>query len=129
MSKEIFRCKITCENEIEVLSAMVQLYTASVTVRREKKPLRRKLSALLAYYMKYGYNKYSKDLAATSMGVKTTNLNVMNHELTKLGYLIPSTKNFNNKYLHPELEKLSEYYKKGQLESFYLFQITNVTNG
>ena len=73
---------------------MVQLYTASVTVRREKKPLRRKLSALLAYYMKYGYNKYSKDLAATSMGVKTTNLNVMNHELTKLGYLIPSTKNF-----------------------------------
>lgn len=128
MKGEIFRCKITCENEIEVLSTMVQLYTASVTVRRDKSPLRKKLASLLAYYMKYGYNKESKDLAANSMGVKTTNLNVMNHELTKLGYLIPSTKNFNNKYLHPELEKLSEYYKKGQSESYYLFQIINKTN-
>lgn len=125
MKGEIFRCKITCENEIEVLSAMVQLYAASVTVRRDKKPLRKKLASLLAYYMKYGYSKDSKEIAASSMGVKTTNLNVMNHELTRLGYLIPSTKNFNNKNLHPELEKLSDYYKKGQEESFYLFQITN----
>lgn len=127
MKGEIFRCKINCDNEIEVLSAMIQLYTASVTIRNEKKPLRKKLASLLAYYLKYGYSKSSKDLAARSMNVKTTNLNVMNHELTELGYLIPSERNFNNKYLHPELMKLSDYYKKGQEESYYLFQITNTT--
>lgn len=121
---EIYRSIITCDNEIEVLSAMIELYSTSITIRR-KETIRPKLTELLAYYVKYGYNKESKRIASQSMGVKTTNLNVMNRELTVLGYLIPSTKNLNNKYLHPELQRLSEYYNKSQENSFYLFQIKN----
>lgn len=44
---------------------------------------------VLAYYLKFGYNKDTKNLLAESMKISMSNLNVVNCALRKVGMLIP----------------------------------------
>lgn len=125
--KQVFSLKVECNNEIEILSALVNLYATSVHIRKDRPPLRPKLVTVLAYYVKYGYNNVTKEMISKSLKVKKLNLNVMNSELTKLGFLLKCHKNLTNKNLNSELEKLSEFYKLGYKESIFAFFLNNTS--
>jgi len=109
-SSGVYAIKVNCNNEIEVITALINIYATSVSIRNGMPKLRKKLASLLSYYIKYGYSKQTKELAAESLGASALNINVMNSELTKLGYLIPDTRNLNNKHLNSELTNLKQYY-------------------
>ena len=125
MENKIYAVQVHCDNEIEVLSALVQLYSTSVLLRKGKDRLRNKLTELLAYYIKYGYSKETKELAMDSMNTSSYNINVMNSELTRLEYLITSNTNFHDKELNGELKSLADYYKNPSEDKLFIFKIMN----
>ena len=125
MDNQTYIARIACDNEIEVLTALVQLYATSVMLRKGDKKLRNKLTTLLAYYIKYDYNKKTKEMAAESLDTSLYNINVMNAELTKMGFLVTSKTNFHDKSLNTELAGLKSFFESGGKDKLFLFQILN----
>ena len=121
---QAYGTNVKCDNDIEVLSAMIQLYSVSISLRGGKK-LRPKLAQLLSYYVKYGYSKETKDLAKDSMYTTSYNITVMNSELDKLSYLLTSNTNFHVKSLNSELQLLANYYKNPGSKKHFVFTVVN----
>lgn len=112
---DIYQIEINSKNEFEVLENLVTLYSCYKNLAGvERKRLRYKLVTLLSIYIKYGYNKESKQKALEQLGVKRSNLNCLNSELRDGGFLIKSDMNTRDSFLHPELKELSDYYNRNK---------------
>lgn len=64
---------------------------------------------VVSYYVLFGYNKETRSMI-TATGLSKENLHQINAELTKLGYLIKDSKNYHNKFISPELQKIRDYF-------------------
>ena len=122
---KIYAANINCSNDIEELRALVTLYVMSVALRDKSRKLRPKATDLLSFYVRDGYSITTKKLAASVLETTMSNINVMNLELTKTGYLITSDKNHHNKNLNPELQALASYINSGSKEKLFVFKINN----
>lgn len=122
----IYQIGIKSKNEFEVLQNLVTVYSCYKTISGEKpKMLRPKLVLLLSIYIKYGYNKESKNRACAMLDLKKIYLNCLNSELREGGFLIKGTMNVRDSYLNPELEQLSQYYKtNGNNPTRMMFSLT-----
>ena len=126
MAKNFFLLEIDCNNEIKVLTTLIDLYVTAVSLRRGTSKLRKKNMQLLAYYMKYGYSKESKLIAMAGLKVNEGNLNVMNGELDSLGYLVKKEKNYHDKSLNSELIALRDFINnEDSNEHLIMFKVNN----
>jgi hypothetical protein len=108
----LYKFEIHSKNEFHVLEDLITIYSCYRTMTgKSAKMLRAKLVTLLSIYIKYGYNKESKQKACDLLGLKKTNLNCLNSELREGGFLIKSDRNTRDSYLNDELHQLSEYYQ------------------
>lgn len=123
---EVFGIIINSENDIELLTGIINLYCLAKQLKLgDDKKLRNKLIVLLSYYVKYGYSKDTKNLAAESLNTTHLNINTMNSELTKKGYLLVDSMNHHKKYLNKELEQLRNYYLKDNKVKILAVAFTN----
>lgn len=115
MTKEdkVFAILVKPKNDLDAVLGMVSIYCAAKSLKSGTKNLRRKLVSLLAYYVKYGYGKETKKIVVESLRITALNVNSMNTELTKKGYLINDKNNFHKKHLSEELQQLRALYMKG----------------
>ena len=121
MANNIMKIDILCKNEIKLLRYLVELYAISIEFKFNRPKLRKKLTELLTYYVKYGYNKETKDIAAESLSISMENINVMNAELTKLGFLVTDYKNKHNKTLNKDLIALRDYARGVEDNKLFFF--------
>lgn len=91
----------------------LKVYDLLESRKKEIPPSRKGILNVLAYYAIYGYNKPTKKLVRDSLGIKAKNLDQINSELTRKGYLVKDEYNYTNKHLSIEIEKISNYCKDG----------------
>lgn len=103
-----FKINIPCKDEFELIEKIIFQYSAS-RCSRGISPLilRQQLIALLSLYFKYGYNKETKELAASTFNIKIESINSMNLELKEAGFLIDDERNKRVKHLNSELQILA----------------------
>jgi len=123
MSSKVFGVTINCDNDLELVTTMVRLYADSINLRHNELTLRPKTTKLLAFYVKFGYSKDTKQKAAASLETSAQNINVMNLELTKSGFLITSDRNHHQKYLNDELKALAAYVDAEATDKLFVFKV------
>ncbi len=103
---------IQVEDDIHAFKTLAFLYSAwRVAVGEVKNPLSEKFLLLLAIYLKYGYNNDSRNKAAEIMGIKTSSVVNMNHDLKAFDYLIDDKYNGRNKFLSKSLLNIKDNYE------------------
>jgi hypothetical protein len=91
---EIFRCiKLYC-----LIKAIPEL-----TVRKTE---------VLAYYLQRGYNTDTKKYIRKEEDITDSNLNVINHQLRKMGYLVQDGRNETRNKVSEELSNLKNHILK-----------------
>jgi len=94
-------------NNFRLVEALIYFYSKSQT----NEILTKKECSILREYILKGYSDETKDYIESTFNIKRTNLNCHNYSLQKKGFLIPHSKNQNNKILSPELLKIKEFYE------------------
>jgi len=103
---------LVCKSDHELIQKMIYAYSCYNVLRgRNEKPLREKLTMILAHYLILGYNKESKKEVIKLCGLKNeVDLNCLNKELRDQNYLIKGYHNERNNELDPGLKVLKEYF-------------------
>lgn len=99
------------ESELDLHKALIMQYaSAQLTMGKTPIILREQLVILLAIYLKHGYSPEAKKIALKVFGFKIAKqLDVLNHNLKKFGYLVEDTMNKRIKHLNKDLKLLKEY--------------------
>lgn len=95
---------------LDKLTKVLQLYALMVNLKVGKIYLRPKLVEVLAFYILKGYNEKTKELILNSLNITKPNLNQINSELTKKGYLRIDQRSYRKKYLSPAMEQIKKYF-------------------
>lgn len=114
-----FKINIPCKDEFELIESIIYQYSASRCSRGiSSLILRQQLIALLSFYFRFGYNKETKELAASSFGIKIESINSMNLELKEAGFLVDDDRNKRIKHLNAELQILANKYNSTPAGAF-----------
>lgn len=100
----LFKVDYKYENDIELLDAVILLYTETVL----KTTISKKRRQVLREYMKSGYSPETKRAIRLNLKMTVGNMNTTNHILQKTGLLLPHPTNQTLKLLNPDLQKLQE---------------------
>ena len=104
-----FKINVPCKDEFALIEKIIFNYSASRCSRGVSSLiLRQQLIALLSLYFKYGYNKETKELAASTFGIKLESINSMNLELKESGFLVDDERSKRVKHLNAELKVLAD---------------------
>lgn len=103
---------VSCNNDITLLTKLVSLYSFQrVLIGDSNKILRPRLIDLIVMYLKYGYNRESKNKILEITGISEQQLNSFNMELREKKYLFKDFGNEKLGHLHENIVKLGEYAK------------------
>lgn len=108
--RKLFGVSVPYTSRYDLIKKSIELYSTVRYVTEDVDRLRRRLVEVLAFYVLYGYNSKAKKMIQESLGVSVQNINQMNAELLKLGYLSIDQYNLHNRIVHPELVKMGELY-------------------
>lgn len=101
---------VTYENSYELLKKLLALYSVSINLEKTKNYLRPKLIEILTYYVLKGYSTETKDFIMDSIPRMTRkNLNQINSELTKKGYLLRHKHQSHHREIPKSLQDLKNY--------------------
>jgi hypothetical protein len=119
---------VKSEDEMDRLRKVLVLYSCHKFIKNENQGiLKGKLLHLLAMYLKYGYDKSTKEKAAKVLGVTLGAVNSYNLDLRKLGYLYTDKYNKHISHLHNDLHKLYKYVNDNNDKAlFLLIKLENV---
>lgn len=117
--------EINKSDELDGLKKIIYLFSCYRKASgKSSNVLRDKLIILLALYVKYGYNKKTKDKAAKILNVERPAINSMNLELRLNSYLVKDTMNTRINHLHQDLQTLQDYINSTEdSNKLILFQI------
>lgn len=117
---------VPCKDDIEVLKRLVYLYSVSLVVRGKATViLRKQIIDLTALYIRDGYNRETKNMAAKVLRIKVNMVDQMNRELTISKILVEDEDGYSGKDLNPELKQLQSTYKNsiGIRPPWFLFKL------
>ena len=101
-------------NDLEKLQKAIAWYSLMTNLFDGKDRLRPRLIEVLAYYVKLGYSSRTKDFILQSIpSLKRTNLNQINSDLQRSGYLVKDKMNESLRHLNPSLQKLKDFLESG----------------
>ena len=103
-------------NEIETFSLVLKLYGLTV-LNEELSP--REITVLRDYILN-GYSKETKMGIRLTLGISAANLNTLNSNLQKKGFLEPHPRNQREKLLSKELLDLKEVFYKRKKKYFLI---------
>lgn len=106
--------KFEYKDTLDKLTKVLQFYALMVNLKVGEIYLRPKLVEVLAFYILKGYNEKTKELILNSMGIKKSNLNQINSELTRKGYLRIDQRSYRKKYLSPAMEQIKQYFLENE---------------
>ncbi len=120
----IYKFETDYKNRYELMCRALSIYTNVKNFDKDDTFLRPMLIKVLTFYILEGYSLETKGLIMDSLGINIKNINQINSELTKKGFLIKDIMNHRNKFLNPELKKLREYFLEDtQSTKLFLVQI------
>ena len=121
MSKipDMYIQKFEYTDTLDKLTKVLQMYALMVNLKIGKIYLRPRLVEVLAFYILRGYSPETKEIIINTLNIEKANLNQINSELTKKGYLRIDQRSFRKKYLSPAMLQIKEYFMKD--EDFCLF--------
>lgn len=119
-SPQIYGYEVSFKDKLDLLRKVLNIHATLTNLNKEKNHLRPKLVDVLSFYILMGYSKETKEMILESMGITVKNLNQINSELTKKGYLVRDTMNFRIKHLSNELKMLKGYFLTGESKKAYL---------
>lgn len=108
------------KDSLDKLTKVLQLYALMVNLKVGKIYLRPKLVEILAFYILKGYSDETKELIIKTLNITRPNLNQINAELTRKGYLRIDQRSYRKKYLSPAMLQIKEYFMDGKSDDFCL---------
>lgn len=116
-----FNSKYT--DKLELIRKVLTLNTMVKYVNGGDDKFRPMLINVMSFYCIYGYNDETKDLVIDSLNINRKNLNQINSQLTKAGYLVKDTRNYKRKNLSKEMEAIVDYFVKDDTRKEKLMMI------
>lgn len=110
MANTVYGFKVEFQDELDLLEKIISLYSTTKNMIDKENYLRPKLVKVLSFYVLRGYSKETKELILSSLNINTQNLNTINSELTKKGYLVIDPYTQRKKHLSKELQELKDYF-------------------
>lgn len=105
---EVYNLKIKHSNSYELVNYFLSVYAALEGNKNHK--LRPKLVEILSYYVLYGYNDDTKKLIVNIIPNMTLlNLNQINSELQRKGYLLKGVYKDSSRELNSTLKTIKKY--------------------
>lgn len=102
--------KFEYKDSLDKLTKVLQLYALMINLKVGKIYLRPKLVEVLAFYILKGYSDKTKETIINTLGITKPNLNQINSELTKKGYLRIDQRSYRKKYLSPAMLQIKDYF-------------------
>ena len=123
---KLYSIDIKFKDSIDLLQKVLTLYSAGVHLNRNNENLRPRLIQILAFYVLKGYSSETKDLILDSIPeLKKSNLNQINSDLLKLGYLEKGRYKNDERTLSKPLLELKQYLEKDSNgKPFIIFKLT-----
>lgn len=121
-SPNVYGFNVSYKDNLDLLRKVLILNATSTNINKGKNYLRPKLVDVLSFYILYDYSKETKDLIIESLKIKGTNLNQINSELTRKGYLIKDYFNYRRKTLSEELIALKKYFLEEDTSKIFLIK-------
>ena len=120
MSKipDMYIQKFEYTDTLDKLTKVLQMYALMINLEIGKIYLRPRLVEVLAFYILRDYSNETKELIIQTLGIEKANLNQINSELTKKGYLRIDQRSFRKKHLSPAMLQIKDYFTND--ESFCL---------
>jgi hypothetical protein len=105
-----YKSHVEYANAYELLKKFITLYSVGQNLEKGENYLRPRLVEVLTYYVLKGYSDETKTLVLDSIpDMKITNLNQINSELQKKGYLIKDTYQSHLRHVTKPLIDLKKY--------------------
>lgn len=92
------------KNQIDYVNKLITIY--SITKMDMDNQLRTFEKDVLNYYMRFGYSTDTKKLIRKNLGKNLDTITQATFYLSKKGYLVQSKKNFSQKELNKDLERI-----------------------
>lgn len=116
MPTPLYVNKMKIQSDLDKISKVVSIFAIIKNGNLGECHIRPRCVQVISYYILFGYNKDTRDLIK-STGIKPTNLNQINSELTKKGYLVKDPMNYHNKHLSTELKKIQDYFLNSDIKN------------
>lgn len=118
----VYGKRLNFSDKLDLIKKVLQIYAIITDINVKNKFLRPKLIDVLSFYILWGYNIETKDLVLKSLKISEENLNQINYELTKKGFLVRDIYNLRVKNLSEETKKLSNYFLSNELNKIFLIK-------
>ena len=102
--------------------------TGEYSPTKTSKHLRPRLVDVLIQYIHRGYSKETKEEIKRVLKIDTKNLNQINAELTRKGYLIKDKYNDRKKEINSELQKLRDYFVDRETNEIQMYPLWMAIN-
>ena len=103
--------KIGFESPLDFFTNVMKVYAVIANIKfKQKNYLRDRDVEVLAFYMTFGFSKETKNLILETFKINAKNLNQLNSELTRKGFLIRDPYNANKRYISQELQMLQNLF-------------------
>lgn len=107
---KVYGFTIDYVDDLDLMQKAVTLYTTMINVKAGDKYLRPKLAIVLSFYLLHGFSDETKEIILDTLGIKRDNLNQINCELQKKGYLVRDEGNYRKKNLSEKLSGFQEFF-------------------
>jgi len=117
--KPVYVFNLPYENKHELFLHFITLYGVCQNLAKGKNYLRPKLAEVLTYYVVMGYSDETKKyIVDNHEKMNYGNLNNINSQLTKKGYLVTDKYRAHFKHLSTELQTMKDYIENDVMPMF-----------
>lgn len=102
------------ENSFDKVHACLRLYAEATNIKAGYVHIRPRMVDVLTFYILYGYSRETKKKILETTGFTKENLNQINSELTKKGYLRMDSRNYRIKHLSPTVQGLKDFFDSSE---------------
>lgn len=117
---KLYGMKVSYTDELDLMQKVLNLYSKVINISSTENFLRPRHVSVLAFYLLKGYTNETKKLVLDSLEISVANLNQINAELTKKGFLIRGHSNYSEKFLSKGLESLKEYFMNREFNKLFM---------
>ena len=121
--KDVYGIKISYKDDLDLIKKVLTIFASLTNLNKEENYLRPRLIEVLSFYILMDFNKETKNMIIESLDINNTNLNQINSELGRKGYLIRDSRNMRNYHLSDDLKMLKEYFIKQQTANAFLIPL------
>lgn len=109
MKNPVYANRIHSTSDLDKVNRIVSIFSIIKNGNLGYTHIRPRCVEVLSYYILFGYSKSTKNLIHET-GITDKNLNQINSELQKKGYLIKDRGNLHNRHLAEELVTIRKYF-------------------